>query len=419
MSEKENSIFSINKNMVLSGKVIALCVSGGIACYKAADLASRLVKAGAIVRTVMTKNATEFISPLTFEAITSQKVLTDLFSGSGESDNSIGHISLSEAADIFVVAPATAHIIAKIANGICDDALSTTLLAARNRIIVAPAMNNHMWTNQATQDNVARLKERGLIIVGPETGRLACGEEEAIGRLASVDRIFSEIVGEIERTLRERMLSRQALLEHASSESADLAGVKIVVTAGGTREPIDPVRYIGNRSSGKMGYAIAEAAISRGAEVVLITGPSCLEPPAGVNAVGVETALQMHAAVLEHLSSSDVLIMSAAVAAAVTAKKAEMPVRSEKSSDSIQTIIGFAAESENIIPNAFEKLKRKNLDLIIANDISIKGAGFDSDLNYAVMVDRNGPVGELQMHRKTELSEAILDWLVAYRQACG
>jgi phosphopantothenoylcysteine decarboxylase/phosphopantothenate--cysteine ligase len=399
---------------LISGKTVALGVSGGIACYKVADLASRLVKLGTTVKTIMTKNATEFISPLTFKTITSQKVLIDLFSENESIDETIGHVSISEEADLFIVAPATANIIAKIAHGIADDALSTALLAARSSIIVAPAMNNHMWLNPATQENIKTLKKRGVIIVEPEKGRLACGEENAVGRLANNETIISSI-------------------ENVLMKSSDLKGRTIMVTAGGTREPIDPVRFIGNRSSGKMGYAIAEAALRRGAEVILITGPSCITPPTGARVVNIETARQMYDRVMDNLDSVDTVVMAAAVAdvrpSAVSTEKIKKDVMPESihleanpdilkavsSKKGDKTIVGFAAESENLIANATDKLDRKNIDMIVVNDISAQGAGFDSDLNLAVLIDKNGPLGKLEMYRKTDLAHLILDWIATNR----
>jgi phosphopantothenoylcysteine decarboxylase/phosphopantothenate--cysteine ligase len=396
----------ILKKDIFIGKTIALGVSGGIACYKVVDLASRLTQLGAIVKTIMTENAAKFVTPLTFQTITGQPVITDLFTNNENKE--IHHVSISEEADVFVVAPATANIMAKAAHGVADDALSTTILAARRKVIMVPAMNNHMWLNPATQQNAGILKERGVYIVGPEVGRLACGEENAIGRLAEVDMIIAQT---------ERVLSQKT----------DLNGLNIMVTAGGTREPIDPVRFIGNRSSGKMGYAIAEAAVARGANVILITGPSCLAPPHGVEVMNIETAQQMYEAVAGSLQRADVVVMAAAVAdvkpAVVSGKKIKKDIMAknielELNPDILQAItankgdkiiVGFAAESEHIVDNATEKLRKKDLDLIVANDISIPGAGFESDRNFAVLIDKKGPIGKLETYQKKDLAQKILD----------
>jgi phosphopantothenoylcysteine decarboxylase/phosphopantothenate--cysteine ligase len=394
---------------ILKNKTIVLGVSGGVAAYKAADLASKLTQAGATVKTVMTKNATHFVGPLTFQSVTGQPVITDLFAP--DANGSIQHVSLCEEADIILVAPATANIIAKAAYGIADDALSTTLLAAQGPVMVVLAMNNHMWNNQATQDNIATIKKRGINVLEPEVGRLACGSERAVGRFPKTE----------------------AIIEHLTdilTVSSSLSGKTVLVTAGGTHEPIDAVRFIGNRSSGKMGYAIAATAQARGAEVILVSAPGCLQAPAGVRLIRVETALGMRRAVLDNLKGADALIMAAAVADFRAARQSEGKVKKGKMGASIalelnpdilqdvaaekdrQVVIGFAAESEGIVDYAISKLKKKKLDLIVANDIGRTDAGFGSDMNFAVLVDGTGPLGELTMYRKADLAGHIIDWLV-------
>jgi len=393
---------------VLSGRTIVLGVAGGIAAYKAVDLASRLTQEGATVKTVMTRNATKFVGPITFQSVTGQPVATDLFDA--EQRGQIQHVSLSEEADLVVVAPATANIMAKAAHGLADDALSTTILAARSTVVMVPAMNNHMWLSKATQDNVEALKNRGTRIIDPEVGRLACGEGQAVGRFPKTEAIIE-------------------YLKNVLAERRDLAGKTILVTAGGTYEPVDPVRFIGNRSSGKMGYAIAETAKARGAEVILVSGPTCLRAPYGVRLINIETAGQMHEAIMNNLDSADAVVMSAAVADFRPADPSGKKIKKENMSKSIklelnpdilqsisdkkdrQLVIGFAAESENIVDNALQKIDKKKLDLIVANDISKEGVGFGSDLNLAVLIDKNGPMGQLDTYQKTELAGKILDWL--------
>jgi len=394
---------------LLSGKTIVLGVAGGIAAYKAVDLASKLTQDGATVKTIMTQNATKFVGPITFQSVTGQPVVTDIFGS--EQQGQIQHVSLSEEADLVVVAPATANIMAKAAHGLADDALSTTILAARSTVVMVPAMNNHMWFNKATQDNMEVLKSRGVRITDPEVGRLACGEEQAVGRFPKTGAIID-------------------YLKNLLAEKNDLAGKTILVTAGGTHEPIDPVRFIGNRSSGKMGYAIAEAAKARGADVVLISGPSCLSAPHNVKTINIETARQMYEAVMDNLGAVNAVIMSAAVADFRPANQSGEKIKKGRMSKSIelelnpdilqlisdkkdkQLVVGFAAESENVIDNALQKIDKKKLDLIVANDISKEGVGFGSDLNLAVLIDNDGPMGQLKTYQKTELADKILDWLV-------
>ncbi|MBX6395016.1 MAG: bifunctional phosphopantothenoylcysteine decarboxylase/phosphopantothenate--cysteine ligase CoaBC [Alicyclobacillaceae bacterium] len=396
----------------MQGSHIVVGVTGGIAAYKAAALCSQLVKSGAQVHVIMTEAATRFITPLTFQSITKHPVAVDLFD---ERDPSvIQHIHLADLADAFVVAPATADVIAKAACGLADDMLTTTLLATRAPVIFAPAMNVHMFANPAVQENIARLRARGCIFVDPGEGPLACGYTGK-GRLAEPDEI-AEVVAAVLRRKR------------------DLAGKRVLVTAGATREPFDPVRVLSNRSTGKMGYAVAEAARMRGAEVTLISGPGELPPPPGVSVVRVETAAEMLAAVMEHLPSCDILVKAAAVSdyrpATVYASKVKktdgpMVVEFVRNPDILlevarhrrpdQVIVGFAAETEDVEKHAMEKLRRKNLDYIVANDVSMPGAGFGTDTNVVTIYGRDGSVLPLPAMSKREVADCLLDVLSAAR----
>jgi len=390
---------------MLANKTIVLGITGGIAAYKAADIASKLIQAGAGVEVVMTESATKFITPLTMRNITGRQVVTDMFEMSSE--YSLEHIALAEAADAVVIAPATANTIARLAAGIADNMLTCTVLATGAPVIVAPAMNDAMLQNPATQDNLAKLKARGFILIESAYGRLASGKT-GWGRLADTNMIIDTIC---------QVLSRKR----------DLAGKRIVVTAGGTQEPIDPVRHIGNRSSGKMGYALAEAARDRGASVVLITAPTSLPEPAGTEVIHVETAYQMKEAVNKSTNKADALLMAAAVAdyqpkKFVTSKiKKETPdltlelvrtpdILSEVKGDFIK--VGFAAESEDLIANARAKLEKKQLDLIVANDITSAKSGFNTDTNKVIIIDQKGNMDELPLLTKREVAEKILDKIV-------
>ncbi|MBM4443718.1 MAG: bifunctional phosphopantothenoylcysteine decarboxylase/phosphopantothenate--cysteine ligase CoaBC [Chloroflexi bacterium] len=388
--------------MTRDGTVL-LGVTGSIAAYKAVELASRLVQGGAKLDVVMTDSATRFVTPLTFQSITHRPVITDMFATPEEYD--IEHIALAERAEVVVVAPATANIMAKLAAGIADDMLCCTILATRAPVLLAPAMNVHMWENAITQENLARLRARGFKIVEPGYGSLACGVEGK-GRLADLEDILTAL--------------RQIL-----DRRSDLAGRSVVVTAGGTQEPIDPVRLICNRSSGKMGYALAEAARERGARVTLITAPTALPAPIGVEVVRIQTALQMREAVLKAVPDADILVMAAAVAdyrpataAKSKLKKEEYPlmqlelirnpdILSEVKGNLIK--VGFAAESENMVQNATIKLKNKGLHLIVANDITEPGSGFGVDTDRVVLVDSRGKVKELPLLPKSEVAHKILD----------
>jgi len=386
----------------LAERNVVLGVTGSIAAYKAVDLASRLTQAGVTVHTVMTDSATKLVGPASFRAITGQPVSTDMF----ELTNpfSIEHVSLAECADLLLVAPATANVLAKIAGGIADDLLTCTVLATRAPIVLAPAMHTAMWENPATQANVATLRGRGIGFVGPVEGRLASGGI-GIGRFAPVPQICGEALGILGR-------------------NGDLAGARIVISAAGTREPIDPVRFLGNRSSGKMGYALAEAARDRGADVRLVSGPTLIPRPAGVPVVDVETAKEMHEAVKTACEGADVLIMAAAVADYAPAqaparqkrKKADGPfrlelTRTEDILDAVRDVpvrVGFAAETENPIDNARAKLAAKRLDLIVANEIGGPNSPFGSDENQATLIDAAGTEC-LPRTSKRELADRILD----------
>ena len=387
---------------ILNGSRITLGVSGGIAAYKAADLASKLVQGGATVDVILTKHATEFIQPLTFQAITKQPVHTGVFEGWRE--DWFGHISLAHASQALLVAPTTANTIAKLATGIADDMLGSVALSSTAPLIIAPAMEHQMWHHPATQQNLATLRARGTTIVGPETGRLASGEF-GDGRLVQPELILGAL--------------RQVL-----GRNGALAGRKIVVTAGGTHEPLDPVRFLGNRSSGTMGYAIAQSAIDQGATVTLVSGPTLLKPPYGAHFVSVETADEMAGAVRDACEAADALIMAAAVAdfrpATTQSSKIKKGDKNEPSvieltrnPDILASIdrpglikIGFAAETDDLIENATDKLKRKGLAMIVAND-AVKTIG--SALSTATFILPYGEPEELPMMDKSAVADAILE----------
>ncbi len=386
----------------LVDKHVVLGVTGSIACYKALDLASKLVQAGALVDTVMSYGATRFVTPLAFRSITHRAVVTDSFDL--DSEYSVEHVSLAQQADVIVVAPATVHCIAKLALGLADDPLTTTIVAAKCPLVVAPAMDGNMYDHPATQANLATLKERGVVIAGPGTGRLASGMS-GVGRLLETP----ELLGYI---------------SYAMGKDGDLTGRTVVVSAGGTEEPLDPVRVITNHSSGKMGYALAEAARDRGADVVLVTAPTNLADPALVKVVRVQTAQEMGTAIQEHASDADALVMAAAVADYRPAETAdqkikksndEMRIELAKTEDILKTAkgkfvrVGFAAESENLVENAKSKVSSKSLDLIVANDITADGSGFGSDTNKVALIDRDLAVEELPLLTKYDVSNRILD----------
>ena len=386
-------------------KTIVLGVTGSIAAYKAAELASRFTAEGFRVDIIMTESAQKFITPLTFRNITGRPVVTTMWDLSSE--YSVQHVALAEAADVVLIAPATANIIAKIACGMADDMLSCTVLATKAPIVIAPAMNDNMWSNAVTRENVAKLSKRGITFVGPARGRLASGKM-GLGRLTSLDDIYG--------------ITLQVL-----GRKSDLAGKHVVVTAGGTQEPVDPVRCVTNRSSGKMGYAVAEAARNRGAEVTLITAPTALIAPSGIKVIAIKTAEEMLKAVQEAAKKADALIMAAAVADFKPVKASsqkikrqdlsELTIELERTPDILAQVkgdfvrVGFAAESHNVVANAREKVKRKGLDFIVANDITEKDCGFGTNTNRVTIIDSKGKVDELPLMPKDAVADRILDKL--------
>lgn len=396
---------------MLAGRSVTIGVTGGIAVFKAAQLVSNLKAGGAEVHVVMTRSAREFVKPLTFEALSGNHVHTDLFESS--TDGKVQHIELATRADLIVVVPATANIIGKVACGIADDLLSTVVIAAACPVLFCPAMNVNMYKNPVVQRNLATLGELGCHFVEPGVGRLACGTEGR-GRLADLDTILDKI---------------QFLL----SPQVDLRGLTVLVTAGPTVEPIDPVRYLTNRSSGKMGYAIAGAAARRGARVVLISGPTALQPPHGVTLISVETASQMYNAVMDHFDDADVVVKSAAVAdyrpkeaAGQKIKKHgdTMTLQLEKNPDILyelgrrkkhQLLVGFAAETEELETYARQKVEAKNLDFLVANDVTKPGAGFGSDTNIVKLVYPDGTLIPVPKMDKLALANRILDEVQAFR----
>lgn len=390
---------------------VALGVSGGIAAYKAAELVRLLQDRGIRVQVVMTRAAQEFVRPLTFAALSGEKVITDLFGAGTEDpniDSAVEHIAVAQAIDALVIAPATADIIAKLAHGQADDFLTTLFLATTAPRVVAPAMNVNMWENPATQANLQTLKARGYRIVEPDAGYLACGMIGP-GRLAANETILV------------------ALLE-ALGASQDLAAETLLITAGPTREAIDPVRYISNRSSGKMGYALAEAAVRRGAKVILVSGPTALKPPSSVEFVPVQTAREMRDAVLARLESSTVVIKAAAVADFTVSnassekikRKAPISLELEPTPDILaelaarkgsRIVVGFAAETQNALENARNKLAAKSLDAIVVNDVSQSGIGFDSERNAVTIISSGGEETVPEMS-KWEIAHRVLDAIV-------
>lgn len=395
--------------MNLEGKRVLLGVTGSIAAYKAVELLRLLAKRGATVQVAMTEAATKFVGPLTFETLSRQEVLLDMWSL--QYSHRIGHIEATQRADLLLVAPATAQTIARLALGLADDFLSCIYLASRCPVLVAPAMDCDMFEHPALQANLATLRARGVHIVEPEHGPLASGLIGR-GRLADLPVILEAA---------ERLLLG----------ARDLAGRVVLVTAGPTREPVDPVRFLSNRSSGKMGYAIAEAAAARGAAVILVSGPTALPVPSGVDSVQVETAQQMHDAVLAKLPVADIVIKAAAVAdyrptrvAGQKIKKAEglSEIPLEPTPDILaeigarkgrQIVVGFAAETQALVANGRKKLLQKRLDLLVANDVSQPGAGFDGDTNIVKILDAAGGVEELPLLAKREVASRILDRVAA------
>ncbi len=391
---------------MLRGREIILGVTGGIAAYKAVEILRLMVKSGANVSVVMTANAQRFVHPRTFQTLSRNRVATEMFPEQAAVEEN--HISWAAKADLALVAPATANIIGKYATGIADDFLSTFLLATRSPVIMAPAMNHNMYLHPVVQANMEKLRNLGVQFVEPETGELAMEGEYGTGRLANPQKIFEFV---------EQLLSRRGVM----------AGKKVVVTAGPTQEPIDAVRHISNRSSGKMGFAIARAAAERGAEVALISGPTWLKPPQGVKFLPVTTALEMRDSVFENLETADILVKSAAVVdfrprkqtrEKIKKEKADLTLELERNPDILAEVgsrkgnlilVGFAAETDKLMEYGKKKLTDKNLDFIVINDIGNSEIGFASDDNKVVIMDRNGGVEELPRMPKEKLAEHILD----------
>lgn len=390
---------------MLTGKTIVLGVTGSIAAYKSASLASTLVKEHADVHVIMTRNAVNFINPITFETLTHNKCITDTFDRNFEFD--VKHISLAKKADIFMIAPATANIIGKLASGIADDMLSTTVMAAKCPVVLAPAMNTAMYDNSIVQENMSKLRMHGYTVIEPSAGYLACGDTGR-GKMPEPEYLKDVILHEI-------------------SHEKDLAGRRVLVTAGPTQEALDPVRFLSNHSSGKMGYAIASQAARRGGEVTLVSGRTSLDCPYGVTRIDVTSAADMFREVTSHAEEADIIVMAAAVAdyrpASVSDNKIKkkdgaMSIELERTSDIIGTLgagrrddqflCGFSMETENLIENSRSKLERKNLDMIVANNLKVEGAGFRGDTNVAVLIKKS-QVKELQLMSKIELADVILD----------
>jgi phosphopantothenoylcysteine decarboxylase/phosphopantothenate--cysteine ligase len=398
--------------MTEAGKVrtVVIGVSGGIACYKAVELVRLLVQDGFNVQVIMTREAMQFVTPLTFQTLSGHPVATEMFNLTQESQ--IGHINLADQADILLIAPATANIIGKIAAGIADDLLTTVVMATQAPVLFAPSMNVHMFDNPILKENMRKLIRLGYHFMEPEEGYLACGYEGK-GRLPEP----SDIIEEVQSLLKKK----------------DLAGERLLITAGPNQEPLDPVRYLSNRSSGKMGYALARQGLRRGAEVTLISGPTSLVPPSGARLISVKTAAEMRKAVLEEFQSATAVLMAAAVAdyhpdrsIPSKIKKGRSPIqlRLRPNPDILKEIslrkngkilIGFAAETEALIANAKKKLTEKNLDLIIANDVTEKGSGFDGDTNVATLLDRYGRVQPFPLMSKDELANRIYDYLLVLK----
>ena len=390
---------------MLKGKQVVLGVTGGIAAYKAVEVLRLLVKGGAEVHVIMTEHATEFVTPLTFQTLSNNPVHTKLFDLFQERD--IGHISLADRADLFLIVPATANCIAKVAHGIADDLLSTTLLATKAKVLFAPAMNVNMWENPIYRENQARLESLGYHFIEPDSGSLACGWEGK-GKLPEPAEIVSTVRG---------LLS-----------PSDLAGETVLVTAGPTREPLDPVRYLSNYSSGKMGYAIAKAARERGARVILVSGPTSLAPPGGVEYEPVSSAEEMNRKVHDYFPESTIVIKAAAVADYRPASPSESKIKKRGASPTAlelvenpdilaslgekkqkQLLVGFAAETGDLLGNARQKLSSKNLDMIVANDVTQEGAGFDVDTNIVRLLYPDGSVESCEQMSKVDLAHHLLD----------
>lgn len=398
--------------MILKNKTILLGVTGCIAAYKSATLASLLVKAGAEVHVIMTENATNFINPITFETLTSNKCIIDTFDRDFEFD--VKHVSLAQKADVIMVAPATANVIAKLAHGLADDMLTTTILASKAPKIISPAMNTGMYENPVTQDNMKTLEKYGMEVITPASGRLACGDVGA-GKMPEPEILFEHIV-------------------RACAYEKDMKGLKVLVTAGPTQEAIDPVRYITNHSSGKMGYSIAKACMLRGADVTLVTGKTSIKPPMFTTVVPITSAQDMYEAVTSRSDAMDIIIKSAAVAdyrpmnvatEKVKKKDGDMAIPLERTNDILkylgenkkegQFLCGFSMETENMLENSKAKLVKKNLDMIVANNLKVEGAGFQGDTNIVTLITADS-VTELPIMTKEEVAFSLLDEILKLRK---
>ena len=398
--------------MILKNKTVLLGVTGCIAAYKSASLASLLVKAGANVHVIMTENATNFINPITFETLTSNKCIIDTFDRNFEFE--VKHVSLAQKADVIMVAPATANVIAKLAHGLADDMLTTTILASKAPKIISPAMNTGMYENPVTQDNMKILEKYGMEVITPASGRLACGDVGA-GKMPEPEVLFEYIV-------------------RACACEKDMAGLKVLVTAGPTQEAIDPVRYITNHSSGKMGYSIAKACMLRGADVTLVTGKTSIKPPMFTNIVPITSAQDMYEAVTSRSDEMDIIIKSAAVAdyrpsnvatEKVKKKDGDMAIPLERTNDILkhlgenkkddQFLCGFSMETENMLENSKAKLVKKNLDMIVANNLKVEGAGFQGDTNIVTLITADS-VTELPIMTKEEVAFSLLDEILKLRK---
>ena len=392
---------------MLKGKTVVIGVSGGIAVYKACDVVSRLKKLNANVHVIMTKSATEFVTPLTFQSLSQNYVVSDMFEEPKTWD--VEHISLAKKADVFLIAPATANVIGKVANGIADDMLTTTVMATTGKVLIAPAMNTNMYRNPILQGNISILKELGYHFVDPDSGRLACGDIGE-GKLASPEKIVDAVV------------------DLFNEDKKDLLGKKIMITAGPTVESIDPVRYLTNRSTGKMGYAIAKMAANRGADVTLVSGPTNIEPPSNIKKlIKVQSAKDMYDAIIDNFDENQVIIKSAAVADYKPKNYSDKKIK--KSNDDLiieldrnkdiayelgkikknKILVGFAAETNDLIENAKGKISKKNLDFIVANDLTESGAGFGTDTNIVKIIDKDGNIAKYPQMKKDEVADVILD----------
>ena len=415
---------------------VGLGVSGGIAAYKAVEVMRLLQKAGCEVSVAMTKHATEFVQPLTFRALTDKYVIVDDYDPANP--DPIAHINFSQTIDLLLVVPATANIIAKFANGVADDFLSSTYLASNAPVLIAPAMNTTMWENPATQRNIEQLKKDGVLFVEPVAGELAC-KTVGTGKLEDVENIVAqamELLRSAECGVRnEESRSPQSAVR--SPQLQDLGGEKILLTVGGTREAIDPVRFISNHSSGKMGFAVAEAAVARGAKVTAVAGVTSVDPPENVEVIRAVSAEEMHAAVMKELPNATIFIASAAVADYAPANAAGAKIKKDgrdfmilelkKTRDILSEVsknrakgmlvVGFAAETNDVVGYARSKMEKKGLDLVVANDITAKGAGFNTDTNIATILTRSGGEIELPLMSKREMADRILDEIIKLRKS--